>query len=76
MTSFREVMRRLLRTDWQGIVEDSAFADVLHWTRIARGWDADRRMGVLRAARAAVQAPGFRATQVERLPEVDDADHA
>ncbi len=78
MTSLREAVRRRLQHE-RPAPPDPAFSYRVHWTAMARLWDADRRSRVLAALRARAASADFRPTEWERafiVPELDDQAHA
>jgi hypothetical protein len=68
MTSLREALRQLLlrKVDSQENVHDAEFSYAVHWAKLTRGWDADRRKRVHALVKDVIRQPDFVANEFER----------
>ncbi len=84
MTSLRERLKRLVSGSSRSrprseSLPDPELAYTIHWTRLVREWDAERRHRVHIAVRDLVEAEDFRPNQykrIYRIPELDAEAHA
>jgi hypothetical protein len=78
MTSIREVIQRMLfrLRDEKSIPAE--FSNSVYWTKLVRGWSAERRHIVRVAVEGVVEQADFKPNEYRRLyhlPEIDDVAH-
>ena len=77
MTSIRESLRRLIQRDRERPASEFSYA--IYWTKVARGWDAARRILVMESAERILAGPDFVSNEFQRryhVPEIDETAHS
>ena len=77
MTSIRESLRRLIQGERQRPASEFSYA--IYWTKVARGWDAAKRLQALEGAERTLAGPDFAANEFARryrVPEIDGSAHS
>ena len=74
MTSIREALRQLLQRKAKARADahDSEFSFAVHWTMLAREWDATRRQRIQSVVRVVTTQPEFIANEFERRYSIDE----
>jgi len=77
MTSIREAVRRLMQRERERPASEFSYA--IYWTKVARGWDAAKRIQALEGAERTLTGPGFVSNEFSRrysVPEIDGSAHS
>lgn len=76
MTSIYEAIRRLLQRNLESEadIHDSEFSYAVHWTKLTREWDVNRRQRVHDLVREVIDSPDFIANEFERRYSIDEID--
>lgn len=77
MTSMRESLRRLIKRERERPASEFSYA--IYWTKVARGWDAAKRLQALEGVERTLAGPDFVSNEFERryrVPEIDGSAHS
>ncbi len=81
MTSLREALRQLLQRKVESTVDihDVEFSYAVHWTKLTREWNADRRGRMHARVKDIISRPEFIANEFERrysIMEIDETKYS
>jgi len=81
MTSLREVLRKLLRREVEsgGDIHNAEFSYAVHWAKLTREWNANRRGRVHTLVKDVISRPDFSPNEFERrysIVEIDETKYS
>jgi hypothetical protein len=76
MTSLREALRQLLQRKVESTVDnhDAEFSYAVHWAKLTREWNADRRIRVHARVIEVIRRPDFIPNEFERRYSIIEID--
>jgi hypothetical protein len=76
MTSLHEALRQLLQRKVESKVDihDAEFSYAVHWAKLTREWNADRRDHVHKRVKKIISGPDFIANEFERRYSITETD--